>query len=279
MKLGLVVRSDREAADSVADEVGRMAAEYSMDVVWVEEETVRGGVKGDELSACGAVMAIGGDGTVLEAAQYGLALDVPIIGVNLGRVGFLAAADVEDLPALVKLLATGAWEETSRMTVEASIEGGAPVWGLNDVVVEKTTSQRLVSLEVHIEDERFLTYRADGLVFAGPTGSTAYNLSAGGPIVDPSVDALLVTPVAPYSRFTSSLVLPPSTVIRCKVVHDRPAAVNVDGHELGVAQPGQTVLIRGGARRVRFVEFEKRSYTQTVKTKLRLYEGLDGDAL
>ncbi len=245
----------------------------------MSEETSRGGMRGDELSACGVVMAIGGDGTVLEAAQYGLALDVPIIGVNLGRVGFLAAADIEDLPALVKLLATGAWDETSRMTVEASIDGGAPAWGLNDVVVEKTTSQRLVSLEIYIEDERFLTYRADGLIFAAPTGSTAYNLSANGPIVDPSVDALVVTAVAPYSRFTSSLVLPPSTVIRCKVAHDRAAAVNVDGHELGVAQPGQTILIRGGPRRVRFVEFGKRSYTQTVKTKLRLYEGLDGETL
>lgn len=263
----------------MAGEVRRIAELHSIDVVSVSEEAARGRQRTDELSACQVVVAVGGDGTVLEAAQYGLALDAPVIGINVGRVGFLAAADVEDIPSVVKLLAMGGWDETSRMTVEASIDGGPPAWGLNDVVVEKTSSQRLVSLEVHLENERFLTYRADGLVFAAPTGSTAYNLSAGGPIVDPGVDALIVTPVAPYSRFTSSLVLPPSAEIRCTVVHDRPASVNVDGHELGVARPGQTIRIRTGPDRVRFIDIHKRSYSQTVKTKLRLYEGLDGESL
>jgi NAD+ kinase len=136
-----------------------------------------------------------------------------------------------------------------------------------------------VSLEVYVDGERFLTYRADGLVFATPTGSTAYNLSAGGPIVDPRVDALLVTPVAPYSQFRRALALPPSVLLKCKITHDRPAGVNVDGRDLGIVQPGQVVRIRAGESRVRFVDIGKRSYTQTVKEKLRLYEGLDGASL
>jgi len=229
------------------------------------------------LDTCDVVIAVGGDGTVLEAAQQASRHGAPIIGVNVGRVGFLADAEPSDINTVLDLIKSEAWTESSRMTVAACIEGRAEQWGLNDVVIEKTRSQQLVSLEVHIEDERFLTYRADGLVFAAPTGSTAYNLSAGGPIVDSSLDALIVTPVAPYSRFSSSVVLPPTSRIDCVVTHDRPAGVTVDGRDLGVMEPGQRVTIFRSDHRVRFISLNKRSYTQTVKSKLRLYEGLDGE--
>ncbi len=275
MRLGFVVRDDRADAAEVAGALRDLAEARGLSVGVVTEDHAPIPERGAALRDCDVILAVGGDGTVLEAAQYGLALDVPVLGVNVGRVGFLAEADTDDLVGVVDRLASGSWDETERMTVEA-IVGDRSAFGLNDVVIEKTRSQRLVSLELHIDGERFLTYRADGLVFAAPTGSTAYNLSAGGPIVDPSIDALIVTPVAPYSMFARTLVLPPSTTVDCTVVHDRPAGVNVDGIELGVVQPGGSVRIRRGDRRVRFVQLGRRSYSQTVKSKLRLYEGLDG---
>ncbi|MDH3306266.1 MAG: NAD(+)/NADH kinase [Acidimicrobiia bacterium] len=276
MKIGVVVRTGRSEVSEVAANLQALALARDIAVAMVTEDVRPGDPEATDLSDCDAIIAVGGDGTVLEAAQYGLVHDLPILGVNVGRVGFLAEADPEDLGAVVALIESRAWVEVPRMTVEAELEDGSKATGLNDVVVEKTRSQRLVSLELLIDGERFLTYRADGLVFAAPTGSTAYNLSAGGPIVDPAIDALIVTPVAPYSMFARTLVLPPDTVVTCTVAHDRPAGVNVDGFELGVVQPGESVWIRRGAGRVRFIKPGRRSYSQTVKSKLRLYEGLDG---
>lgn len=273
MNIGLVVRPDNDDAARVAASVIAAASERGMGTQSVTEHPAY------DLDPCGVVIAVGGDGTVLEAAQQAFLHGAPLLGVNVGRVGFLADAEPADIGLVMDLLASKTWTESSRMTVAARIDDGPEEWGLNDVVIEKTRSQQLVSLEVHIEKERFLTYRADGLVFAAPTGSTAYNLSAGGPIVDSSLDALIVTPVAPYSRFSSSLVLPPTSRIDCVVTHDRPAGVTVDGRDLGVVEPGQRVTIYRSESRVRFIDLNKHSYSQTVKSKLRLYEGLDGEHL
>jgi NAD+ kinase len=272
MNIGLVVRPENEDAASVARKIVPGAEERGLLTQIVDEHADA------TLDTCDVVIAVGGDGTVLEAAQEALRHGAPILGVNVGRVGFLADAEPADIDLVLDLVRGGTWTESARMTVAASIDGGPRHWGLNDVVIEKTRSQQLVSLEVHIEGERFLTYRADGIVFSAPTGSTAYNLSAGGPIVDSSLEALIVTPVAPYSRFSSSLVLPPTARIECVVTHDRPAGVTVDGRDLGVLEPGQRVSIHRGEHSVRFIDLNKHSYTQTVKSKLRLYEGLDGDS-
>lgn len=271
MNIGLVVRPDNDDATAMAKLIMAGADERGLATQVVDEHSDLA------LDTCNVVIAVGGDGTVLEAAQQAARHEAPILGVNVGRVGFLADAEPTDISRALDLIKSESWTESSRMTVAASIDSGPEQWGLNDVVIEKTRSQQLVSLEVRIEDERFLTYRADGLVFAAPTGSTAYNLSAGGPIVDPSLDALIVTPVAPYSRFSSSLVLPPTSRIECVVTHDRPAGVTVDGRDLGVIEPGQRVTIFRSSHRVRFINLKKHAYTQTVKAKLRLYEGLDGE--
>lgn len=273
MRLGLVVRSDSPGTEDVAQAVVAAADANGLDSIVIDEQS------DEPLGPCDVVVAIGGDGTVLAASRHAIADDAVVIGINTGRVGFLADAEPHEAEQIVSLIAGGEWNETSRMTVGAAIDDGPFHIGLNDVVIEKVVSQRLVSLEVFVDGERFLTYRADGLVFATPTGSTAYNLSAGGPIVDPRVDTVLVTPVAPYSQFRRTLALPPSVELDCKITHDRPAGVNVDSRDLGVVQPGQVVRIRAGQSRVRFIDIGKRSYMQTVKQKLRLYEGLDGASL
>jgi len=272
MNIGLVVRPNNDDATSVARKIAAGAEDRGLLTQLVDEHAEA------TLDRCDVVIAIGGDGTVLKAAQEAVRHAAPILGVNVGRVGFLADAEPSDIDLVLDLVRSGTWTESSRMTVAAAIDGGPKHWGLNDVVVEKTRSQQLVSLEVHIEGDRFLTYRADGLVFSAPTGSTAYNLSAGGPIVDSSLNALIVTPVAPYSRFSSSLVLPPTARIECVVTHDQPAGVTVDGRDLGVVEPGQCVSIDRGRHSVRFIDLDKHPYIQTVKSKLRLYEGLDGDS-
>ena len=156
------------------------------------------------------------------------------------------------------------------MMVEASINGREPVVGLNDVVIEKVESQGTVHLAVAVDEEPFITYSADGVVVATPTGSTAYSLSAGGPLVDPEIDAIIMTPVAPHSLFSRSIVFPPSRVLRFEVLDDRAVGVNVDGVDVGSIEPGGVITVAKSQSRITFVSLSGRSYPTTVKRKFSL---------
>lgn len=215
-------------------------------------------------------VAIGGDGTVLAATQQALAVDVPVLAFNLGTIGFLAEAETGDLDQVLDALADGRMVERTRMSIAVVLPSGQASSGINDIVVEKIHSQRLVSLQVTIDGEQFLTYRADGLVAATSTGSTAYSFSAGGPLVDPTLETLLLTPVAPHSLFSRTLVLHPGARIQIAVETDRPVRVSVDGIEIGALNEGDVVGINRGDKPARFLTLDGRSFPATVKSKFRL---------
>ena len=215
------------------------------------------------------VVAIGGDGTVLKAVRIGRESGAPIFGINDGRLGFLAEGAPHDLPILLERMISGRWYKLDRMLLAASVEGGPPIMGLNDVVIEKVQNQRTVQLAVEIDHEPFITYRADGVVIATPTGSTAYNLSAGGPLIDPALDALVMTPVAPHSLFSRAMVFPPGRKLSLVVGEDRAVGVGVDGIEVATVQPGGVIEVEG-AGRVSFVSLTDRSFPTTVKQKFSL---------
>lgn len=216
------------------------------------------------------VLAVGGDGTMLAAVKRSVAWDVPVLGFNLGTLGFLAAAEPSELKDVVNRLIGGEFETEERTTVSASI-GDESAVGINDVVVEKIDSTRLVSLDVDIDGVRFATYRADGLIVATPTGSTAYSFSAGGPLVDPAVDALVITPVASHSLFDRALVIPGRSEIVVTVSRDRNVKVNVDKTGLGDLGNGESVTIGRGVVPARFVRFEGPSFAGLVREKFGLY--------
>lgn len=272
--IGIHVAQDRDDAVEVAEAFVADARAAGLDVVACARDTAEVLDLRVVDAPLDAVVAVGGDGTVLEGVIHALDRGAPLVGINVGRVGFLAEVEPDAMGALVEVLCGDALPTVPRMTVSAEL-GGRRAVGLNDVVVQKTDGQRMVGVDILVDDERFLTYRADGIVFSTPTGSSAYTLSAGGPLVDPRVDALVVTPVAPYSLFRSSVALDPDVAIRCTVIHDRPAAVAVDGRDLGIAEPGTSVEIARGPD-VPFVDVARRSYPETLKRKLRLHEGLDG---
>lgn len=230
------------------------------------------GQGGEVLSAGGAVrpdlvVAIGGDGTVLTAAARALEWDVPVLGFNLGTLGFLAEGDPGALADVVERLLQGDLPIEERMTLEARTPGKR-AHGLNDVVVEKVDPSRLVALDVAIDGCEFLRYAADALVVATPTGSTAYSFSAGGPILTPTLEALVLTPVAPHSLFGRSLVLAPTSVIEIRVGRDRPARVRVDKHDLGSLAEGESVRITAGERPVRFIALGSMTFPERVRAKL-----------
>lgn len=223
----------------------------------------------DPEAAPDMVLAVGGDGTMLTAVQRAIAFDVPVLGFNLGTLGFLTEAEPDDLSGVVKRLVTGDFEVDARLTVTASI-GGVSAVGVNDVVVEKVDTTRLVSLNVVVNGTEFVTYRADGLIIATPTGSTAYSFSAGGPVVDPDVDALVLTPVASHSLFDRPVVVPADAEILVTVRTDRLVRVNVDKTDLGQISEGETVRIVRGHSRARFVTFGTRTFPGLVREKFGL---------
>jgi len=257
MKIALETRAGRPAAREFADrlinEIERRGSEVVADIE----------VHPD------VVVAVGGDGTMLAAVRRSIGFDVPVLGFNLGTLGFLTEAEETDLDGVVSRLVAGDFEVEERMTVAATI-GGVTALGLNDVVVEKIDTTRLVSLDVAIDDSRFTTYRADGLVVATPTGSTAYSFSAGGPLVAPGVDVLIMTPVASHSLFDRSLVLPGSSAIEITVSRDRLVKVNVDKCDLGELGEGETVRINRGDRPARFVSFGPSNFPTVVRNKFGL---------
>lgn len=215
------------------------------------------------------VIAVGGDGTMLSAVATALSADVPVLGFNLGTIGFLTAAEPENLDEVVERVRTGDYGIEERMTVAATVNEVTTL-GVNDVVVEKVDSQRLIELGVSIDGFEFVTYRADGLIVATPTGSTAYSFSAGGPLVAPTVAALVLTPVAAHSLFSRSILLPPDQVIVITVRRDRPVKLSVDKANLGHINEGDEVVVRRGDRPAQFVTLDPPSFAGLVKHKFDL---------
>lgn len=257
MKFALEVRHGPENARVFADKLRASI------------ESAGGTVAEDGAETPDMVLAVGGDGTVLAAAQHALAHDVPVLGFNLGTVGFLAEAEPENLDLVIGRLLAGDYEVAERMTVKATVDGDSAT-GVNDVVVEKVDSQRLIHLDVSVNDEHFLTYRADGLIVATPTGSTAYSFSARGPLVDPVLSALILTPVAAHSLFDRTLVLPGNSKLSIVVGRDRPVKVTVDKIDMGHLGAGRTVEIEQGVRPVGFVRFRPRPFPRLITDKFGL---------
>ena len=215
------------------------------------------------------VIAIGGDGTVLSAAVDAIRLDIPVCGINVGKVGYLAEFEHREIGDLVTALVDDTYQITSHNVVSVET-GGVSAEAVNDVVVEKVVSQRIIEVVVFVNHRELATYRTDGIIVASPLGSTAYSLSAGGPVVDPSLDALVLTPIAPHSLLTRPIVLAADAVVTLRVAVERPARVNVDGRELCTVPPGEPITIRRGQTRVRFLSIGRHPFPQAVREQFGL---------
>lgn len=260
--IGTVVLKGRNDVETVVHKFAQAAQRRGFETV----DALADGVD-DELDL---IVGIGGDGTLLRAAHMAHVLDVPVIGVNLGTVGYLTEVEPADIEAMLQLLAEGRLGTDSRMTVAAIPPDGIPRHGINDVVMEKVISQRLVQISVEVNGEFFTTFRADGLIIATPLGSTAYSLSAGGPVVDPDLDVLIMTPVAPHSLMSRPTVFTPESSLRFTVATERQVRVNLDGHIGVVLEQGESVDVRVGERPVRFLTMGKHLFPQAVRHQFGL---------
>jgi NAD+ kinase len=214
-----------------------------------------------ELPITDALVVLGGDGTFLRAARAVATVDVPILGVNLGKVGFLSKAEAGELETVLERIAAGEYTIDERMAIEGRIlRGGIGASqsddhiALNDIVIARGSLARVCRLDVSIDDTHLATFIADGLVVASPTGSTGYSFSAGGPILDPASRNLVVTPIAAYLSAIRSVVVSPRQVVRCRVVDAHEALVSVDGREDLPIAVGDVVEIHAIERPIRLIE-------------------------
>ena len=214
-------------------------------------------------------VALGGDGTMLRTVDLVCGADVPVLGVNVGQLGYLTAIEPAALSDALARFFAGDYSVEQRMTLSVEV-GGVSRMALNEAVLEKTLSGHTVRLAMSINDGPFLTTAADGLIVSTPTGSTAYNFSARGPIVSPRLRGLVVTPVSPHTLFDRSLVLDDDEWVRLEVLDGRPAALVVDGRSFGTLEPGDSVVCRAGAHDARFVTFDGRDFHQILKAKFSL---------
>lgn len=219
-------------------------------------------------------ISLGGDGTMLRTVDLAYECGAAVLGVNVGQMGYLTEVEPEDLDDALSRLIAGEFEVEERMVLEVVVQskGGTEGrwWALNEAVIEKRGSGRLVRLEVWINGAFFTTYAADGVIIATPTGSTAYSFSARGPIVSPRHRCLLLTPVSPHMLFDRSLVLDDEEELRFVITDERSALLTLDGREIGPLDAGETVTCTAGSKPARIISFGPRDFHQILKTKFGL---------
>ena len=273
-------RDPTEAVGAILD----WAARHDAEVVGLPDEVDRIGagideIEPDQLSGCDLLVSLGGDGTMLRALRLSQPTAVPVLGVNLGRLGFLAEVDVPDLPAALAEVDAGRYTVETRVSVQADFGGGTS-FAFNDVALVRHPGHPVAAVEVRVEGQPFVRYAADAVVVATPTGSTAYSFSAGGPIVSPRAEGLLVIPVAPHSTFNRAVFLSAGEPVGLDLLSTSGRlAVEVDGRLAGTVDPGQSVEVFLCARAGRVVRLGTTTFYQRARRKLRLADPAELDGL
>jgi len=279
-RLGIVAKTDRDEARTVVPQLLEWCAARGIQPI-LEKETAGlcpqatcGAVGRSELpSQSDLLLVLGGDGTLLSMARMVGDLGVPILGVNLGGLGFLTALTLDELfPALEAYLRDELVIE-DRMLLEARVYRQGERLGeyaaLNDVVITKSAMSRIIRLEVAVDGDFATGYRADGLILSTPTGSTAYCLSAGGPIVFPTMDAVVLTPICSHTLTNRPIVLPATQRIAITLLTDQDVMLTLDGQVGFALKVNDTVEVRRAAARTRLLRVPQKHFFSVLRTKLK----------
>jgi NAD+ kinase len=279
-RIGIVAKRDAREASAALSRLVEWVRSRQLPVV-VDKDTgellpgadVTAVLREDLPAHVDVLIVLGGDGTLLSAARAVGDLGVPIFGVNLGDLGFLTTTTLDEMfPALEALLAGGMAVE-ERMMLAARVRRNGE-WlrehvALNDVVIMKSAMSRIINLAVSVEGRHATAYRADGLIVSTPTGSTAYNLSAGGPILYPVMDAIVLTPVCSHTLTNRPIVLPGALRVEVTLLADQQVMVTLDG-QVGIDLLEHDVVeIRQAAPRIRLVRFPNKDFFSVLRTKLK----------
>lgn len=281
MKTAVVVNLSKEEAISCAGEISLLMLSKNAEVFMLPEcAPFYKGVKisftdtiEELFKVCDIAITVGGDGTIIHAAKYAARFDKPLIGVNVGRLGFAADIEIDGISELTRIL-NGDYsvEERILFDVEVIKNGVSKNYlAVNDAVIARGQLSKIIDLQVTLDDEEIAKYRADGLLFSTPTGSTAYSLSAGGPIVAPQLDCILMTPVCPHSLFSRSVIFEGNSVltVSVKIPSECCCVLTIDGEKNVDILAEDTVKIRKSDLKLKFVSINKRNFYRKLNEKLK----------
>ena len=280
-RAGLFLHGDRAEAESIGRWLASALHQRGIEVFALAIDAARLGapVSGADEAGFGSdldlIFVLGGDGTLLRAASYAVPSGAPLLGVNLGRLGFLAELERGELESALDRICRDGFAVESRLTLEGDVVVGSEslqrFMAVNDIIISKVTPGRLIKLEVSLGGEPFTIFAADGLVVATPTGSTAYSFSAHGPIVSPDLDCLLLTPVSPHMLFDRAIVVGPHDEIVITVLPDPDAvSLSADGRKESELPVGARVTVRAGAKRLKLAKVAGAPFWRLVREKFRL---------
>ena len=275
-KIGIFSKLKPDISQKVLLELASWLRERNYDLLMAPETAGIIGetspLKQEEIPAkADLIIVLGGDGTLLSVARLTHPFDVPILAVNLGSLGFLTEVSLSDMYGTLEQVLKGESISERRMLLNACLQrNGKTVqddFALNDVSINKN-SARIVNLEVHVNGQYMTSYRADGLIIATPTGSTAYSLSAGGPIIHPSMNALLLSPICPFTLTNRPIVIPSQSVLQVKLITEEEVQVTLDG-QMGYPMFRDDLLeIKQGPTPVSLIQAKGKNYYQVLRQKL-----------
>lgn len=222
------------------------------------------------ISQCDAVIAIGGDGTIIHAAKHAAQAQKPILGINVGRLGFVAGLETDELE-LLELLVSGKYTVDNRMMISATVgkaDGDVAYQALNEAVISRGSLSRILDFQVSLNEDTICRYRADGLILSTPTGSTAYSLSAGGPVVDPSMECMILTPICPHSLLTRPVVFNANSLISAKADSAGEIYLTLDGAASIRIESGEQVYFSKSRLSVQLIQLHHKGFYQVVNEKL-----------
>jgi len=280
-RAGLFLHGDRAEAEAIGRWLAGALAKRGIEVCALAADASRLGEPVEAVDESGfgqdldLIFVLGGDGTLLRAAALAVPSGAPLLGVNLGRLGFLAELERGELEGALDQICERGFEVETRMTLEGEVVVGGEVVerfnAVNDIIVSKVAPGRLIKLDVSLDGEPFTTFAADGLIVATPTGSTAYSFSAHGPVVSPKLDCLILTPVSPHMLFDRTLVAGRSEEIVITVMPDPDVvSLSTDGRKESELPVGAEVRVRAGSQQLKLAKIEGAPFWRLVREKFRL---------
>jgi NAD+ kinase len=233
-------------------------------------------LKEGEIEQVEIVLVLGGDGTILKAARLLKGKNIPLLGINFGKVGFISEVEESNIEEALEKVVKSEYqiEERMMLKVKVNVEGfGEPLLALNEAVIGRGGRPRPIELAIEVNEQAFSSLLADGLIVATPTGSTAYSFSAGGPVVSSLAQLILVTPICPYSSFNRSLILSSGEGLSVKLLSGEDVELAIDGLKVADLKPGYQVIFQAASEVISLVKLDKRNFFQLFKKKLSGREG------
>lgn len=282
LKIGLVLNTGKKKAFTVASQVIYWLQQKNNINLFMEEKaasvidkSVRSASYDDLRREADMIILFGGDGTFLHTAHHFIGTGIPLLGINLGRLGFLTEIETSELKDTLELIAEGKYEIEKRMILEAKLLRDnrelAYNFALNDVVVNRGANARMIKLKLFINDVFVNSYRADGLIIATPTGSTAYSLSAGGPIVNPQIRAIVITPICPHTLYVRPMVISENEKLKIVVAgENNEMKITTDGRYAHDLMTDDEIHVSASPRELSTVKLPGRTFYTILHEKMRL---------